>query len=102
MNRESQNIEWKEAWHDDYLKWVSGFANAQGGIIVLGKKDDGTPVRGRTSCPCYTQRYGRNMDRIYAFSATGFRSVGENVGENVGEKNRKRRRKSSLSFRKIR
>ena len=35
MNRESQNIEWKEAWHDDYLK---------GGIIVLGKKDDGTPV----------------------------------------------------------
>lgn len=44
MNRESQNIEWKEAWHDDYLKWVSGFANAQGGIIVLGKKDDGTPV----------------------------------------------------------
>jgi len=44
MNRESQNIEWKESWHDDYLRWVCGFANAQGGIIVIGKKDDGTPV----------------------------------------------------------
>ncbi len=28
---ESQNIEWKETWRDEYLKWVCGFANAQGG-----------------------------------------------------------------------
>ena len=28
---ESQNIEWKETWWDEYLKWVCGFANAQGG-----------------------------------------------------------------------
>ena len=28
---ESQNIEWKESWRDEYLKWVCGFANAQGG-----------------------------------------------------------------------
>ena len=28
---ESQNIEWKEMWRDEYLKWVCGFANAQGG-----------------------------------------------------------------------
>ena len=27
---ESQNIEWKESWRDEYLKWVCGFANAQG------------------------------------------------------------------------
>ena len=31
MNQENQNIEWKESWHDDYLKWICGFANAQGG-----------------------------------------------------------------------
>jgi hypothetical protein len=23
-----QNIEYKSSWHDDYLKWVCGFANA--------------------------------------------------------------------------
>jgi hypothetical protein len=25
---EKQNIEYKQSWHDDYLKWVCGFANA--------------------------------------------------------------------------
>ncbi|WP_126970629.1 ATP-binding protein [Gynurincola endophyticus] len=38
---EQQNIEYKSAWHDDYLKWVCGFANAQGGIIFIGKDDNG-------------------------------------------------------------
>ena len=28
--REDQTIEWKESWRDEYLKWVCGFANAQG------------------------------------------------------------------------
>ena len=28
--KESQNIEWKETWNDEYLKWICGFANAQG------------------------------------------------------------------------
>jgi ATP-dependent DNA helicase RecG len=38
---ESQNIEWKQSWHDDYLKWICGFANAVGGTIFIGKNDDG-------------------------------------------------------------
>ena len=36
MTSESQNIEWKQSWHDDYLKWICGFANAQGGRIFIG------------------------------------------------------------------
>lgn len=40
--RESQNIEWKESWRDEYLKWICGFANAQGGKIYIGMRDDGT------------------------------------------------------------
>ena len=40
--KESQNIEWKETWNDEYLKWICGFANAQGGKIYLGIKDDGS------------------------------------------------------------
>ena len=39
---ESQNIEYKESWRDEYLKWLCGFANAQGGELYLGIKDDGT------------------------------------------------------------
>uniref|UniRef100_I5AX73 Putative transcriptional regulator with HTH domain n=1 Tax=Eubacterium cellulosolvens (strain ATCC 43171 / JCM 9499 / 6) TaxID=633697 RepID=I5AX73_EUBC6 len=36
---ESQNIEYKESWRDEYLKWVCGFANAQGGTIYIGIED---------------------------------------------------------------
>lgn len=56
---ESQLIEYKESWRDEYLKWIcasfacqnsfsktrSGlrrFANAQGGILYIGKRDDGS------------------------------------------------------------
>ena len=41
---ERQNIEWKQSWHDDYLKWVCGFANAIGGTIYIGKDDKGNVV----------------------------------------------------------
>ncbi len=39
--QESQNIEWKEKWKDEYLKWICGFANANGGKIFIGKNDKG-------------------------------------------------------------
>lgn len=46
---ESQNIEWKESWRDEYLKWICGFANAQGGKIYIGTRDDGTVIGVRDS-----------------------------------------------------
>ncbi len=41
---ESQNIEYKTIWKDEYLKWICGFANAQGGTIFIGKDDNGNVV----------------------------------------------------------
>ena len=41
---ESQNTEYKQSWHDDYLKWICGFANAVGGSIYIGKDDKGNVV----------------------------------------------------------
>lgn len=38
---ENQNIEWKSNWHNDYLKWICGFANAQGGKLYIGINDHG-------------------------------------------------------------
>lgn len=32
---ESQNTEFKESWRDEYLGWICGFANAQGGRIYI-------------------------------------------------------------------
>ena len=53
---EQQNIEYKQSWHDDYLKWVCGFANAQGGKIYIGKDDKGDVV--------HLADYKRLMDEI--------------------------------------
>ncbi len=39
MFNENQNIEYKESWRDEYLKWICGFANAQGGHIYIGVND---------------------------------------------------------------
>lgn len=41
---ESQNIEYKQSWRDEYLKWICGFANAHGGTIFIGKDDNGKVV----------------------------------------------------------
>ena len=38
---ETQQIEYKALWKDDYLKWICGFANAQGGILsVVGENHE--------------------------------------------------------------
>lgn len=36
-----QNLEYKESWRDEYLKWICGFANSQGGKIYIGLDDQG-------------------------------------------------------------
>jgi len=41
---ENQNIEYKSVWKDDYLRWICGFANAQGGTLFIGKDDAGNVV----------------------------------------------------------
>lgn len=42
--KESQNTEWKQSWRDEYLRWICGFANAEGGTLVIGKNDEGEVV----------------------------------------------------------
>lgn len=39
--KEDQNTEWKESWRDEYLKWLCAFANAQGGVLEIGRNDKG-------------------------------------------------------------
>ena len=38
--RECQNIEFKRSWHDKYLEWICGFANAQGAVMYFGVNDN--------------------------------------------------------------
>ena len=31
--KENQHVEWKDSWRDEYLKWICGFAHAEGGEL---------------------------------------------------------------------
>ena len=41
---ENQTLEWKETWRDEYVKVICGFANADGGILEIGRRDNGDVV----------------------------------------------------------
>jgi ATP-dependent DNA helicase RecG len=42
--KESQHAEWKETWRDEYLRWICDFANAEGGVLEIGRNDQGAVV----------------------------------------------------------
>ena len=44
MKTETHNIEFKRTWKDEYLEWICGYANAAGGVLYIGRNDDGTAV----------------------------------------------------------
>ena len=66
---ENQNIEYKESWRDEYLKWVCGFANAQGGRIYIGMKDNGD-VCGVDDAKRLLEEYMIRFESGSTFSAT--------------------------------
>ena len=41
---ESQNVEFKSNWRDEYLKAICAFANADGGRLIIGLDDNGKLV----------------------------------------------------------
>ncbi|MFH1196573.1 MAG: ATP-binding protein, partial [bacterium] len=41
MMIESNNIEFKREWKHDFLRVICAFANADGGILYIGKDDKG-------------------------------------------------------------
>ena len=44
MAPETQTVGWKSSWRDEHLKGICGFANAQGGVLEIGKNDCGEVV----------------------------------------------------------
>ena len=72
---ESQLIEYKESWRDEYLKWICGFANAQGGVLYIGKRDDGSVCGVADSNTCmfsYEKCLSHNQLRRNIFFYTFF------------------------------
>ena len=38
---EKHDLEFKQNWRDEYLKWICAFANTHGGSLYIGVKDNG-------------------------------------------------------------
>lgn len=62
--KETQTIEFKQSWRDDFLKEICGFANAQGRILVVGVDDVGNERATRTLPQCSTERDLLNLGGV--------------------------------------
>ena len=78
LSSENQNTKYKRTWSDEYLKWICGFANAQGGKIYTSVADDRNrdypapyAQRGNTKCPsrCPSKCLSRCPPRPFCFEA---------------------------------
>lgn len=73
--KENQNIEWKEFWRDEYIKWICGFANAVGDILV----------KGSALYAFLLEKHGLHWEAFALFAE----KAGRNAGRNAGRKNQK-------------
>lgn len=42
--KENQYVEFKESWHDEYVRYVSAFCNTKGGTLFIGIDDKGRVI----------------------------------------------------------
>lgn len=78
MNAENQNIEYKESWRDEYLKWICGFANAQGGKSKLHEPHASNARNKNIAFAFYKagfiEAWGRGISKIVTqFTAAGLK-----------------------------
>lgn len=68
MKKETQTIEFKQSWHDEYLKWIFGFANSQEGKLssfFAEQKRMRKAGRSIGTCLCVAEQYrGDGMIRL--------------------------------------
>lgn len=85
--QESQTIEWKWAWEEDYLKWLCGYANTDGGVLNIGVNDDGYVVGIENSKKMLEVLPNKINDKLGILASIQVHSVfgAENIryGENI-------------------
>lgn len=92
--QESQTIEWKWTWQEDYLKWLCGYANTDGGVLNIGVNDDGYVVGIEDSKKMLEALPNKINDKLGILASVQIHSVygaeniryGANVPEGVADK----------------
>ena len=92
--QESQTVEWKWAWQEDYLKWLCGYANTDGGVLNIGVNDDGYVVGIEDSKKILEALPNKINDKLGILASIHIHSVygaeniryGTNIPDSVSEK----------------
>lgn len=92
--QESQTVEWKWTWQEDYLKWLCGYANTDGGVLNIGVNDDGYVVGIEESKKMLEALPNKINDKLGILASVQIHSVygaeniryGANVPEGVADK----------------
>lgn len=79
--QESQCTEWKWSWQDEYLKWLCGYANVDGGTIYIGVNDDGFVVGLKDSKALLEALPNKIRDRLGILAS--IRSFSAKIGTNI-------------------
>ncbi len=77
MTPDSRNVLWKRSWDDEHLQRICGFANAQGGVLEIGKDDVASPGVGLNDLD------GRAVDRFRRRAVECERAPPEVLDESV-------------------
>ena len=83
MNKEDQNIEYKQSWHDEYLKWICGFANAHGVKLVIESEGLDVPKARETINETIKSRPGISRADLIAVIGRSRSTVARAVAELV-------------------
>lgn len=92
--QESQIVEWKWSWHDEFLKWLCGYANMRGGTLCIGVNDDGYVVGVENTKKMLEDIPNKIRDKLGILANVEVRSsvgaenvrYGENVPGNISSK----------------
>ncbi|MCM1121749.1 MAG: ATP-binding protein [Eubacterium sp.] len=92
--QECQQIEWKWSWQDEFLKWLCGYANTEGGTLYIGVNDDGYVVGMEDSERMLESLPNKINDKlgiiasIHIYKANGAENVryGNHVPKSISEK----------------
>ena len=82
--KETQRIEWKESWRDEFFRWVCGFANAEGRVLHIGRNDKGEVVGIADAKRLLEDLPNKTRDLRGILVEVNIRRDGENAGESAG------------------
>ena len=81
--KENQQIEWKETWRDEFLRWICAFADAEGGVQHIGRNDRGVVVGVPHAVRIRYEPAGLWVE--FKLPPGEVAGLGEKLGERLGE-----------------